>query len=70
VSRLWVPRVSPRRKYKSNGGEVVHGGGNIWDIYGPSGPAALRPLTAASIIALLGYSGYCQVRVSDRQMNE
>ena len=68
---LWEPRVSPRRRHESHGGEVYHGGGNISDTRGPGGLAALRPLTAASIIALLRLSANGrQVRVGDRQTNK
>ena len=44
--------------------------GNIWDIRGPGGPAALRPLTAASTIVQLGQSCHCPTSTRWQQTNE
>ena len=61
-----VAHIYGRREYEAHGENINYisrgGEGNTWDVGGPGGPAALRPLTAASIIALLIHLGHCPTR--------
>ena len=67
VAHLCGLRVSP---CWFHGGEVFHEGGNIWDTCGLGGPAALRPLTGASTIALLRQSSQCPTSTLWWQTNQ
>jgi len=65
-----APRVSPAASINFTEGVKFFTREETWDTRGFGGPAALRPLTAASNIVLLGHSDHCPTNTHWRQTNE